>query len=140
MRKNSITSKNSIRKHLDIVDIKWIRGQLLIYLVGCNVSEINDNVGKDMLVFHIQNRLVSFSKDKFCMITCLSFIGDKEIENSEEGDIWSRYFQQNKKRSLYRGDVGRAFKNFNREDSNARPSDGVKLTLLYVLSNQLLGN
>ncbi|RAL51025.1 hypothetical protein DM860_005381 [Cuscuta australis] len=77
---------------LDVGNLKWVNGQLLILLALNYVEPMEPD--SDAISFHIRDRVVSFKKTDFALITGFKFGSPSEQEREYTGtsDISKRYF------------------------------------------------
>ncbi|CAH9111022.1 unnamed protein product, partial [Cuscuta europaea] len=93
---------------------------------------------KNEIQIQIGERLVAMKKKDLTLITGFEFGRNiPAISNRCDGELWRRYFSG--KMSLDRGDLRQAFESINYRREEMQPLDAVKLGLLHVLGNYILG-
>ncbi|CAH9144535.1 unnamed protein product, partial [Cuscuta epithymum] len=126
-------------KMIDIGNVQWMTGQLLILIVENHVKKLDGKVYRDRFIFNIGDRLVYFYKREFALITGFKMGGEKPVISTEtKGDIWKRFF--NSRDNVSRKDIKRAFEEFDNILVDKQPLDKVKLAVLNIISNFLIGN
>ncbi|VFQ88623.1 unnamed protein product [Cuscuta campestris] len=122
---------------LDVGNLKWVNGQLLILLALNYVEPIEPD--SDAISFHIRDRVVSFKKTDFALITGFKFgcPAEQEREYTGTSDISSRYFGG---RSVVTRDEVRVVLEGLKDNKRKREMDGVKIGVLYLLGSHIVGN
>ncbi|CAH9134120.1 unnamed protein product, partial [Cuscuta epithymum] len=124
---------------LGIGNLEWMNGQLLVLLVENHAKKVNKKTWKDRIYFNIGNRLVAFRKEQLALITGFKMGGEKPIiPTNVMGDIWRRFF--NGRSNVTRADISRAFEEFDNIPVEKQPLDRVKLAILDLISNYIIGN
>ncbi|VFQ58396.1 unnamed protein product [Cuscuta campestris] len=121
-------------------EIKWVNGQLLILFALNYVEPIKRSGEVDRLKFHIGNRIVEFKKTDFPLITGMKFGKEAKYEDIDQenlNDINTRYFRG--KMSVSRLEVENVFNGIKNNKDRGR-LDAVKLALLILVVNQVVGN
>lgn len=122
---------------VDVGNLKWVNGQLLILLALNYVEPMEPD--SDAISFHIRDRVVSFKKTDFALITGFKFGCPTEQEKEYTGtsDINKRYFGG---RSVVTRDEVRLVLEGLRDNKRKREMDGVKIGVLYLLGSHIVGN
>ncbi|VFQ67553.1 unnamed protein product [Cuscuta campestris] len=122
---------------LDVGNLKWVNGQLLILLALNYVEPIEPD--SDAISFHIRDRVVSFKNTDFALITGFKFgcPAEQEREYTSTSDISSRYFGG---RSVVTRDEVRVVLEGLKDNKRKREMDGVKIGVLYLLGSHIVGN
>ncbi|CAH9084886.1 unnamed protein product [Cuscuta europaea] len=121
-------------------NLEWMNGQLLVLIAENHVKKLNKKIWTDMISFHIGNRMVSFRKNYLALITGFKMGGEKPIVPGEDNicDIWKRFF--NGRTNVSRADITRAFEKFDNIHVQKEPIDKVKLVVLNLIANFIIGN
>ncbi|CAH9090780.1 unnamed protein product [Cuscuta epithymum] len=67
----------------DFDSMEWVRGQLQLGLVGNYVQYVNGLVDKNVMRFHIQKSVISFTKKDLAIVTGLKLSGVKPVLSEE---------------------------------------------------------
>ncbi|VFQ76645.1 unnamed protein product [Cuscuta campestris] len=122
---------------LDVDNLRWVNGQLLILLALNYVEPMEPD--SDAISFHIRDRVVSFKKTDFALITGFKFGCPTEQEREYTGtsDIRKRYFGG--RSVVTRDEVWLVLEGL-RDNKRKREMDGVKIGVLYLLGSHIVGN
>ncbi|CAH9055909.1 unnamed protein product, partial [Cuscuta epithymum] len=124
---------------LDVGNLKWLNAQLISLLIGNHVAPVEEMTVKNEIQFQIGERLVGMKKKDLALITGFEFGSNiPPMSTRCDGELWRRYFTG--KTSVDRGDLRQAFESINNRRQDMQPLDAVKLGLLHVLGNYILGN
>ncbi|CAH9095061.1 unnamed protein product, partial [Cuscuta epithymum] len=124
---------------LDVGNLKWLNAQLISMLIGNHVAPVEEMTVMNEIQFQIGERVVGMKKKDLALITGFEFGRNIPAMSTRcDGELWRRHFSG--KTSLDRGDLRQAFESINNRREDMQPFDAVKLALLHVLGNYILGN